>query len=1071
MRRVALALPLLLLLPTWLAPAAGAAAPAWRLDVLSNTTAAPGATHTWIVQATNVGDAEADLAAHPLQLTGTLPAGLGVLAGPATGGWDCGGLVPGAQTFSCELASGTIGPAGFRTFTVEATVAGGAGGMLTSSFAIAGGAASRPGASAVDPTRIAAEPPPFGVDAFDGEVLDAAGAPFTQAGGHPDAARVSLDFNTVTDPAPLKGALWPVEPVKDVFADLPPGLVGDPTGTEQCTAPQLASEGIQAIVECPSASQVGTALVRLNGLGARTVYGPLPVFNMVPPPDVPARFGFNVAGTVVVLDAELRSATDYGLSVRVRNVSQGLAVAGVTIELWGVPADPVHDPERACPGERAPWEGGRFCSVGGGRRAFLRNPTSCTAPGVGLPVTVRIDSWRRPGAWVESSFVSHLPPGYPFAPGDWGPPQGPTGCAAVPFDPGLAVAPGSPAAGAPSGFAFELTLPQSDVPASTGQSDVRRAVVRLPVGVRVNPSAAQGLEGCTPAQVGLDSVADPACPDGSRVGSLTIETPLLDSALDGSVYLAAPRVNHFGSLLAVYLVARGPGLIVKLAGRVESDPLSGRVTAIFEELPQLPFSKVRIAFDDGPRAPLSNPPLCGRYEAQAELTGWSGAVAVASAAFALGADASGAPCPAAVAARPFQPGFTAGVEDPTAGGSSPFHLRITREDADEELGGVTARLPHGLLGRIADVVLCAEGDAAAGTCPSGSQVGTVVAGAGAGPLPFYLSGGRVYVTGPYRGAPFGLSIVVPAVAGPFDLGTVVVRAAIHVHRRTAGLRVVTDPLPTILEGIPLQLRDVRVAVDRPGFMVSPTSCRAGMRVRGVLTAVSRRVVGLDAPFQVRDCGELPFRPRLRLLAGARGRTRRGVSTPLTAVLTQRPGEAGIRRVAVTLPKTLNARLPVVEDACTREELDAHIDDPATGPCRLARIGTAVAITPLLRDPLRGDVILVKRPERPTGLPNILVALRGQVDFDLVGRVAIPGGVRLRAIFGTVPDVPISRFVLRLDAGRRGVVGIAARLCSPAARRGRAAVALAGQSGARLATGRALIARGCAAARSRARGAR
>jgi hypothetical protein len=1022
---------------TLAAGTAAAAAPAWRLDVQADTTAAPASTLTYVVQIANVGDATADPAAHPLAFTAALPSGVTALGGltvagavDPTGGWDCSGLVVGAQSLTCTNSSArlALAPAGFVTLTLDVAVAGDAAGVLTSAFALSGGADPEPSASTVEPTTITSDPPAFGVAAFDGTVLDAAGAPFRQAGGHPFAATISLDFDTTTNPAPLKGRLWPVEPVKDVLVDLPPGLVGDPTAAEACTADELAAGDLRALEECPASSQVGTALVRVNAGNSRTVYGPLPVFDMVPPPNVPARFGFNIAGTVVVLDGELRSGGDYGLSVRVRDVPQGLAVAGTTLTFWGVPADPVHTPERACPGRIAPWQpGGVPCSNGGALKAFLRNPTSCTPDDVGLPVAVAVDSWVQPGAWRRASFVSHLPRGYPWAPADWGRQAGTTGCEAVPFEPGLSVTPDSGAAGAPSGYAFELSLPQSDRPESIGQADVRRAVVRLPEGVRVNPAAADGLAGCAPAQVALRSAVEPSCPDGSRVGAVTIVTPLLDAPLVGSIYLAGPHDNPFDSLLAVYLVARGPGLIVKLAGRVESDPLSGRLTATFDELPQLPFSSVRLAFDGGPRAVLVNPPLCGRYAVGGSLLSWSGAERAVASSFDVG---SGCFPPAA---RPFAPGFAAGVESPVAGGSSPFHLRVTRSDADEELRRVTVRLPRGLLGRLADVVLCSDGDANAGTCGDGSLIGHVVAGAGAGPLPFYIGGGRVYVTGPYGGAPFGLSVVVPAVAGPFDLGVVVVRAAVFVDRRTAALRAVTDPLPSVLDGIPLQLRDVRVAVDRPNFMVLPTGCGAE-QVRGVVESVAGRVVGGAARFQVGDCGALPFRPRLRLIVGAPGHTHARQSTPLKAVLTQRPGEAGIRSISVTLPSILSAQIPVIEDACSPEEF-------AGGTCEKARIGTAVAVTPLLRDPLRGGVYLVRPPGRH--LPDIVIALRGQVSVDLYGRVAIPGGRHLAARFADVPDVPIRRFVLRFHPGARGVVGLAHGLCG-ASRRGAGRAVFLGQ---------------------------
>jgi hypothetical protein len=1046
------------------ASAAPATAPAWRLDVQADTTAVPGGTLTYVVQMANVGTAAVDPVGHPLTFTAQLPTGvtaLGVLTAPGGGplanaGWDCSSLVVGAQSLTCTnsspplppLEAMALPPADFATLTLDVAVAGDAAGVVTSEFSLTGGDASEPSASTVEPTTITAEPPGFGVAAFDGTVVDPAGMPFRQAGGHPFAATVSLDFNTTTDPAPLKGRLWPVEPVKDVLVDLPPGLVGDPTAVETCTADQLAAGGLRARTECPASSQVGVALVRVNAVNARSVLGPLPVFNMVPPPGVPARFGFNVAGTVVTLDGELRSGSDYGLSVRVRNVPQALAVAGTTLTFWGVPADPIHDPERACPGEIAPWQpDGRACGSGGALKAFLRNPTSCTPEGVGLPVDLSLDSWVHPGAWQTARFVSHLPRGYPWAPADWGPRDGTTGCEAVPFQPGLSVTPDSRAAGVPSGYAFELTLPQSARPEPVGQGDVRRAVVRLPEGVRVNPAAADGLAGCSPLQVGLRTVEEAACPDGSRVGTVTIDTPLLNAPLTGSIYLAGPHDNPFDSLLAVYLVARGPGLIVKLAGRVETDALSGRLTAVFDELPQLPFSSVRLSFDGGPRAVLVNPPLCGSYDVSGELTSWSGAVRAVGSSFVVdgGCFAAGA--------RPFAPGFAAGVESPVAGGSSPFYLRVTREDADEELRRVTVRLPRGLLGRLADVVLCSAADAAAGTCPEASLIGHVVAGAGAGPLPFYIGGGRVYVTGPYGGAPFGLSVVVPAVAGPFDLGIVVVRAAVFVDRRTAALRAVTDPLPRVLEGIPLQLRDVRVAVDRPGFMVSPTGC-GPKQVRGVVEPVAGRVAGVSSHFQVGECTALPFHPRLRLFVGSRGHTRAQSSTPLTAVLTQQPGEAGIARVSVTLPTVLSAQLPVIDDACTPEAF-------AGGRCESARVATAVATTPLLRDPLRGSAYLVRRPGQV--LPDLVVALRGQVDVDLVGRVAIPGGRHLSATFGQVPDVPIRRFALRFQAGPRGVVGLAHGLCgrgranAPAA----ASIRIVSQSGTVRALRSTLAIRGCA----------
>lgn len=1032
-----------------------AAAPAWRVDSLAKSTAAPGTTLTYLVQMTNVGDADADTTApgQDAHLTGTFPSGLSIVsASPLSGGWDCSATT--ATTVSCTESTDVISTAAsggglshYRMVIVTTEVDSGASGTLTASFELDGGGATTE-ATTVDPTRITTAPPEFGVDAFDGQVTaDAAGTPFTQAGGHPYAASTSIDFNTLSNPLPIKGQPWPVEPVKDVFVDLPPGFVGDPTGTAQCTLPQLANaERTVAKALCPPTSQVGTTVVRLNAVsGGRSYLGPVPVFNMVPPADVPARFGFNVLGTVITLDAALRSATDYGLSVNVRNISEGVAITGTSLTFWGVPADSAHDLERACSGQRTPDEGGPTCSTGAPRTAFLRNPTSCTVPGQGLPTTIRTDSWVDPGDFKSATFVSHLPDAYPFPASAWGPEQGPTGCAKVPFDPTLTAAPTSPVVAQPTGFAFDVSLPQSDEPRSIGQGDLDKAVVTLPLGVRVSPSSAAGLAGCSPAQLGLRTTADPSCPDGSKLGSLTIETPLLDRSLDGSIYLAGPHDNPFDTLLAIYLVARGPGLIVKLAGKVESDPLTGQLTATFDDNPQLPFSNLHLEFKGGPRAPLVNPPACGTYTTRAELTSWSGAIVSTESSFTLSRDGKGAPCPA----QQFTPGFRAGTASPAAGESSPFNLRLSRDDEDQELGSLTIDMPGGLLGRIADAVLCEEPAATAGSCQKESLIGSVTVGAGAGESPFYITGGRAYITGPFKGAPFGLTIVVPAVAGPFNLGNVVVRAAIFVDKHTAQLRVVSDPLPTILDGIPLQVRDVRVAIDRPGFILNPTSCET-QAVRGLIGSTGGMVATVSDRFQAAECRSLRLAPKLTLRVGARGWTGRGSSTPLTATLRQTPGQANLASVKVTLPTTINARLPVVNRACTREQFER-------GACARARAGTAVARTPLLRDPLRGNVYFVRNGHP---LPDLFVALRGQVDFDLIGRVSIPGSKRLATTFDAVPDVPITSFSLHLVAGRQGPVGTTVKLCSRRARTARAMVEYEGQNGRRLNVAQRLRIRGC-----------
>lgn len=1039
------------------------AAARWALMSAANTTAAPSEQHAYYVTIANVGDRDTN--GSVMTFTADMPDGIDALGAASfdfVANWDCSGTTPDRVvcTSSAVLPSAPGFASNTASIQIVAMVDAGASGLQTMEMRVEGGGASAPTES-VDPTLVTPDEPGYGIDAFDGQVIaDADGTPMTQAGGRPYAITTQIDLNRVTNPSSFVGPLWPVEAPKSISVDLPPGFVGNPTVTNGilCTPGELANtESAQARPLCPPSSQVGvTSVIAVAGAPFPGFFvGPLvmdgiPVFSMVPPPNVPARFGFNVAGTVITLDARLRSGSDYGLTVNVPTIPQALAIAGTTLTFWGVPADPIHDPERACPGQIQPLWGGESCTTDLPRKPLLRNPTSCSA--AGQPTVLRTNSWKRPGDFVTASFDSHLPLGYPWPRDQWGPRQGPTGCDRVPFDPTLRAAPGVGAkAGEPSGFTFDLTVPQSENPTAIATSDLRKAVVTLPEGVRVSPSSAGGLAGCSSAQIALNSDAAPTCPPGSKIGNLTIDTPLLDEQLTGAVYLAAPFDNQFRSLVAIYMVARGPGLIVKLPGRISPDGnKNGQLTATFDNQPQLPFSRLHLQFKGGPRAPLVLPKRCGTYTTRAEMTGWSGKTVVSESSFAVTENCGGG----------FTPGFNAGTANPVAGESSPFVMRLTRDDADDDLSKISLDMPEGLLGRIADVNLCGEVDASNGTCPDSSKVGSVTVGAGAGSNPFYITNGRAYLTGPYKGGPFGLSIVVRAIAGPFDLGTVVVRSAILVDKHTARVSVLSDPLPTQLQGIPLDVRDVRVQIDRPGFWLNPTSCEQ-KTIGGVIEATTGARASVSSRFQVGNCGDLPLRPRMTLQVGGRGRTQRGRSTPLTATLRQTPGQSALSRVQVTLPSTINARLTVINDACTRAQYEA-------GNCEASRTGSATAVTPLLRDPLRGGVYFVRNGNP---LPDLFVRLRGQVEFDLIGRITIPGSRFLRTTFDTVPDVPISTFKLSLVGGRNGSIGNAANLCSRRGRTARATLAFEGQNGKELDVQQRLKIRGCRARGRRGRGRR
>ncbi|HKG40421.1 MAG TPA: hypothetical protein VKB25_15645 [Conexibacter sp.] len=627
---------------------AAAAPPGWRIDALSNTTAAPGGTLDYLVQVTNVGDSDSD--GGQLDLVATLPSGVRALSAAnasADASFACtgpdGSPLADASVVTCT-ATDVVPTRGYRTIRLRVAVAPSAAGLVTSSFQVSGGGLAA--ASTVDPTTITFAPPVFGIDAVDGQVTaDPAGEPFTQAAGHPYAASTTIDLNTVTNPSPPFEPLWPVEPAKDLLVDLPAGFVANPLETaSRCTAIQLANPpGAEPEPLCSPTSQIGTALVRLNDLPGPVVLGPLPVFNMVSAPGEPAQFGFNVAGTVVTLDGHFRSGSDYGLTLHAA-LPQALAVAGVSLTLWGVPSGPSHDLERACPGQLNPWRSGFTCASSAPRTAFLRNPTSCDD--ASLPTTLKVDSWTHPGEFKQATFVSHDPPAYPSPPSQWGARQGLTGCEAVPFDPSLTAAPASMAqAGQPVAFSFDVRLPQSANPDGLGAADLQWAAIALPEGMRVSPVGANGFAGCSPAQIGLQTTAEPTCPDASKIGSATIATPLLEQPLTGAVYLATPNDNPFGSALAIYLVAEGPGLTVKLPWEVQEDPETGDLAVVSDDFPQLPLSNVQLELSGGPHAWMTLPDACGVFTTYALAASWSGRAVASESSFAVSEGAGGGPCP------------------------------------------------------------------------------------------------------------------------------------------------------------------------------------------------------------------------------------------------------------------------------------------------------------------------------------------------------------------------------------------------------------------------------------------
>ena len=836
---------------------------------------------------------------------------------------------------------------------------------------------------------------PFGLTKLDGLVGEADGSSATQAGSHPYQAK--LEFAVTNNLFRQTGSDPPAGDPKEITTNLPAGVIVNPNATPtKCTETQLESNHSGG--GCPDSSAVGTVRVTSGLFGFPTSQSSA-LYNMGAPPGTPANLGFDALalGIYVHLRGAVRTGGDYGLSATASDILQRGMILGVSATLWGNPSDPSHDAVR---GKCFEGEGSKgLCPVTPNTVPFLSLPTSCSGP---LLTTLSTDSWQEPGNFVQSGFLSHTPAGDP---------AGVTGCGKLDFTPSLTVKPDTSAADSPSGLHVDLHLPQEESINGLTEAHLRDATVTLPAGLAVNPSSANGLESCSSAQIALSGPGPANCPDASKIGTVEVDTRLLDHPLPGAVYLAAQGDNPFGSLLAIYLTVHDPvtGVVIKLAGHVEADANTGQLTTTFLHNPQLPFGDLKLDFFGGPRAPLVTPQACGAYQTSSALTPWSGRpAATPSDSFAISSGPHGGPCPSGQ----FAPSFVAGTTNNQAGGFSPFSTTFSRGDGEQHLGGAQAVLPPGLLGVLRSVVQCPEPHASLGSCGATSLIGHTTVGAGSGTDPFYV-GGNVFLTGPYRGAPFGLSIVVHALAGPFDLGNVIVRAAVSIDPHTAQATVTSDPLPRILQGIPLDLRTVNVTVDRPGFLFNPTNC-APLQVSGTLSSVEGAAAPVTSHFEAANCANLGFTPRFAVSTQAR--TSRPAGASLRVLVTAASGQANIGKVRVELPPQLPSRLTTLQKACVERTFASN---PAGCP-EGSVVGKAVAVTPLLAHPLSGPAILVSHAG--AAFPDLVVVLQGEgITVDLTGNTKIQHGIT-SSTFGTVPDAPISRFDLELPEGPHSILG-------------------------------------------------
>jgi hypothetical protein len=901
----------------------------------------------------------------------------------------------------------------------------------------------------------------FGINDFDVRFSGPKGENQEQAGSHPFAMTTSFSVNTV----PYNEQPYPDGQIKDIEVLQMPGFVGDQTAVSQCATADFLTLVETAAGPSPScADSTAIGFVKVN---AATFEGPnslrVPLYNLVPPPGKAAKIGFNAQKVPVTIDVGTSPNPPYNLLASSRYISQVLEVLGVEVTLWGVPADPRHDAERGhC------LDSGKACAAGTNPKPFLTLPRACQGP---LATEWEADSWQSPGNWLTGFALSHddaEPPN----------PQGMVACEKLGFSPEIDASPTAKAASSPTGLDFSLDVEDEGLKnpeeGASAASDIRKTVVTLPEGMSANPSIAEGLNVCTEAQLAKEnafSEAGEGCPGASKIGTVEVQSPLVDEPLSGALYIAKPYENPFESLLAMYLVIRNRNLGVFVAQplKVEPDPVTGQLTTVADELPQLPFSHFRLHFREGARSPLTTPQACGSYAVNAMLYPWSGGPPVPSTkTFEIVSGPNGAPCPLG-GLPPFKPGLSAGTLNNRAGSFSDFNLRLSRSDSEQEITHFSIKLPPGITGKLAGVPYCPDAAIEAAkartgphggqeeldspSCPAASQIGTTLAGAGVGPSLTYAPG-KVYLAGPYHGSNLSMVAITAGVVGPFDIGTVVVQEGFKIDPETAEVFIDStgsDPIPHIIRGIPVHLRDIRAYVDRPEFTLNPTDCTRTSTASTVLgsgldfvSEADDNPITVTSPFQAADCAALRFKPQLGLKL--KGGTNRGAHPAFSAHLKMTGiGEAGIAYSQVTLPRSEFIENAHFKTICTRVQFKEGAGNGANCPPG-SIYGSAKASTPILGEPLTGPVFLRSSEHQ---LPDLVIALHNsQVDFDLVGRVDSVKGGGLRNTFEAAPDAPVSSFDLYMQGGSKGLFVNSTNLC---AKTYRAKSVFIGQNGKRFET--------------------
>jgi hypothetical protein len=906
-------------------------------------------------------------------------------------------------------------------------------GELADSGSVSGAGAGEAAASAVN--TLESGPAVFGFSEFRAPLLGVDGAADSVAGAHPYelGSRIALNSVVREDPESIVRATTVRDP-RDVIVDLPPGVAGSAVSAPQCTLARLSSKGPkeeQGVSGCPKDTIIG----HIRTFPESNIAADVPLYNLVPERGVAAEIGFidGTGGSHVLYVSLAPTTAGYVLRTAAHEIPQ-FNVTEIITNVYGDPAAR----------DRVIEKGGSYATVAGDVPTFT-NPEDCS--GEPLQTTVLMDSWQAPGSYNADGTPNLADPNWVSSTSQ-SPPV--TGCSELQglFNPVLTASTETTRADSPTGLNVSVNVPQQEGAEVPGTPPLRDTTIVLPEGLSVNPSSANGLQACSLTQIGMSAggvpdAAAPACPSASRIGTVELEAPALPAQackqtnvpvqecpagetektpLLGSIYVAKQSENPFGSLLAIYIVIDDPrtGVIVKLPAEVKANPATGQLTSTVNDTPQFPFSTLRTHFFGGSTASLSTPASCGTYTVSSQLTPWSapesGPPATPASAFQITQNAAGAGC----AAPGFAPVLTAGSTTTHADSYTPLSVTFSRQDTEQTLSAVNVTTAPGLLGIIKNIPKCPEPQASRGECSPESLLGESTSAVGAGPDPYWVHGGQVYLTGPYNGGPFGLSVVVPTTAGPYTLtgnggpGREIVRASIRIDPHTAQITVASDPLPTILEGIPLQIKAVNVTINRPAFTFTPTNC-SPLSITAAFTSSTGATANASNPYYASSCATLPFKPVLSASTNGHASKRNGASltVKMTAKGGPQPGggEANIRTVKVELPKQLPSRQSTLAKACLAKTFETN---PAACPHE-SNVGTATTTTPTLAHPLTGPAYLVSYGA--TKFPNLEIVLQGEgITLILDGTTHITKGIT-STTFQTVPDAPITTFELNLPTGQ------------------------------------------------------